>query len=148
MFVDLKGSGSWSGSIINCTCPDPSGKKILNNHDFYCFVTSHMLSLKINVNESTIRNKQKSRKKSFFVAILKAIANKSMIWGWIHIWIRTRIRNPVYGFKHSDLDPDLNKNFMNPEHWFLKLLTLFRILSLNICWISQWSLQVSLIFFP
>jgi hypothetical protein len=60
-----------------------------------------LLSLKTDVNVSTVCNKQKTLKNLFLVGIFKATDEKS----------RIKIRNPVYGSK----DPDPSKKVTDPE---------------------------------
>jgi hypothetical protein len=64
-----------------------------------------LLSLKTDVNAPKVSKKQKNLgKKLIFVGIFKAAGQKS----------RTRICNPVYGFK--DVDPDLYQNGPDSGH--------------------------------
>jgi len=58
---------------------------------------------------------KKTRKKNYFVGILKATDKKSRIWSQIQIRSRIWIQKQRYGSTY----PDLYQIATDPEHWFL-----------------------------
>jgi hypothetical protein len=58
---------------------------------------------------------KKTRKKNYFVGILKATDKKSRIWIQIQIRSRIWIQKQRYGSTY----PDLCQIVTDPEHWFL-----------------------------
>ncbi len=88
--------------------PDHSISKLKNKKTliFNCFVTSYWLSLKTNVNGSTVSNKQKNL---FFVGFLKQLTKRA--GSGFRVWVRNRV--------YRSKDTDLSHNVTNPEHWLL-----------------------------